>query len=164
MGPVFLIAIVAVPILEIVVFIEVGGRLGAWPTVGAVILTAMVGVALLRLQGLAALFRVRESLERGRFPIDEVFDGLCLLVAGGLLLIPGFVTDAAGLLLFVPALRRGLRRSLGRRVAASGKVVGWTVDGRRNGFTVIDGEYHEVPPEDDGRRGNDDGSPPALPG
>ena len=120
MGLVLLLVMVGVPIVEIAVFIEVGGRLGLWPTLATVILTAMAGTALLRQQGLATLQRVHESLEANRFPMAEVFDGLCLLVAGALLLTPGFVTDAAGLLLFVPAVRGALRRAFGRGFGGGG--------------------------------------------
>jgi UPF0716 family protein affecting phage T7 exclusion len=103
-----LIAFIAVPIVEIAVFIEVGGRIGVWSTVGVVILTAVMGTALLRQQGLSVLFRIQENLEANRMPVQELFDGVCLVLAGALLLTPGFVTDAIGFLLFVPPFRRWL--------------------------------------------------------
>lgn len=161
MGIYFLIAFIAVPILEIAVFIEAGGRLGVWPTVGTVVLTAVAGMVLLRVQGLATLFRVQESLNRGLLPIDEVFDGLFLLAAGALLLIPGFVTDAAGLLLFVPALRKSARRLLERRLKASGKIDP-AATSRWNGVTVIDGNFHEVRNDDVSPANDDDRPPPSL--
>jgi len=95
---------VIVPIIEIAVFIELGGYLGLWPTIGTVILTAAIGSALLRLQGFSILARVTESLNEGRLPMAEVFDGLCVLVAGALLLTPGFVTDGIGFLGLVAVL------------------------------------------------------------
>jgi UPF0716 protein FxsA len=158
---------IGVPIVEIAVFIEVGGRLGLWPTLATIILTAMAGTALLRQQGLATLQRVRESLEANRFPMAEVFDGLCLLVAGALLLTPGFVTDAAGLLLFVPAVRVALRQAFGRYLVASGRLDAWTEKpgpfAPGGGDTVIDGEYHEVPPENAaGNNGDDTDQPPPV--
>ena len=159
---------IGVPIVEIAVFIEVGGRLGLWPTLATVILTAMAGTALLRQQGLATLQRVHESLEANRFPMAEVFDGLCLLVAGALLLTPGFVTDAAGLLLFVPAVRVALRRAFGRYLVASGRLDAWTEKpgpfASGGGGTVIDGEYHEVPPQNTAANNGDDTDqpPPAI--
>ncbi len=160
---------IGVPIVEIAVFIEVGARLGLWPTLATIILTAMAGTALLRQQGLATLQRVRESLDANRFPMAEVFDGLCLLVAGALLLTPGFVTDAAGLLLFVPAVRVALRQAFGRYLVASGRLDVWTekpgsVASGGGGDTIIDGEYHEVPPEyAAGNNGDDtDQPPPAI--
>ena len=169
MGLVLLLAMIGVPIVEIAVFIEVGGRLGLWPTLATVILTAMAGTALLRQQGLATLQRVRESLEANRFPMAEVFDGLCLLVAGALLLTPGFVTDAAGLLLFVPAVRVAVRQAFGRYLVASGRLDVWTEKpgpfaSGGGDDTVIDGEFHEVPPENAaGNNGDDtDQPPPAI--
>lgn len=141
---------IVIPIVEIAVFIQVGGVIGLWPTLITVVLTAMAGTALLRHQGLATLWRAQQSLEAGRFPVAEVFDGLCLLVAGALLLTPGFVTDAAGLLLFVPALRRALRQAVGRYLVASGRVRmaggGPAPPGGGPGGTVIDGTFEEVPP------------------
>ncbi len=157
---------IGVPIVEIAVFIEVGGRLGLWPTLATIILTAMAGTALLRQQGMATLQRVHESLQANRYPMAEVFDGLCLLVAGALLLTPGFVTDAAGLLLFVPAVRVALRQAFGRYLVASGRLDAWTEKpapfaSGGGGDTVIDGEYHEVRPQNAaGNHGDDTDRPP----
>ena len=156
---------IGVPIIEIAVFIEVGGRLGLWPTLATIILTAMAGTALLRQQGLATLQRVHESLEANRFPMAEVFDGLCLLVAGALLLTPGFVTDAAGLLLFVPTVRVALRRAFGRYLVASGRLDAWTEKpgpfaSGGGGNTIIDGEYREVPPQNTAANNGDDTDQP----
>jgi UPF0716 protein FxsA len=144
------LAFIGVPILEIAVFVEVGGRIGLGPTVAVVVATALAGAALLRHQGLATLNRARHSLAAGRVPLAEVFDGLCLLFAGALLLTPGFVTDAAGLLLFVPGLRSWLRALLGRHLAAGGRVHAWPPQGGRAGpgsegaGPVIEGEFQRV--------------------
>ena len=136
---VVLFAFIAVPIIEIAVFIQAGEYLGLWPTLATIVLTAMIGTALLRHQGLATLARARESMKNDRFPAAEVFDGLCLLVAGALLITPGFVTDGAGFLLFVPALRASLRGYFMRRLMKGQET--------RAG-PVIDGEFHVIPPED----------------
>ena len=95
MGFVLLAAFIGVPLIEIALFIQVGGIIGLWPTIAVVIFTAVAGAALLRHQGLGALSRLQESLERGEAPLDPVFDGFCLLAAGMLLLTPGFFTDGA---------------------------------------------------------------------
>lgn len=145
---VVLFAFIAVPIIEIAVFIQAGEHLGLWPTLATIVLTAMIGTALLRHQGLATLARARESMNNDMFPAAEVFDGLCLLVAGALLITPGFVTDGAGFLLFIPALRAYLRGYFMRRLAIKR-------DSRAG--PVIDGEFHVIPPED-GRNGP--GRPP----
>ena len=109
---VFLLAFLVVPLLEIAVFILIGDRIGLWPTIALVVVTAVAGAALLRSQGLATVKQARACFERGEAPVQQVFDGVCLLFAGALLLTPGFLTDSIGLLLFAPPVRG----SLGRRV------------------------------------------------
>ncbi len=149
MGLVLLLAFIATPIVEIAIFIEAGERFGLWPTLGAVILTAFIGTGLLRWQGLTTWMRATESLQRGVFPVNEVFTGLCLVAAGALLLTPGFLTDAIGFALFVPPVRYGiaqlLRRAIERRGGTKMWVNGQSVD---PSDVVIDGEYEarETPP------------------
>ncbi|MEE8392948.1 MAG: FxsA family protein [Rhodospirillales bacterium] len=153
MAAVILLLLIAVPIVEIMVLIDVGEGIGLWPTMAAVILTAMVGSALLRHQGLSVMERARQSLEQNRFPADEVFDGVCVLVAGAMLLIPGFITDVAGLMLFLPFLRTALKRIIGRRILASGQFStpqtgpAGRGDLTANSGVIIEGEYHEVASE-----------------
>ncbi len=100
------LAFILVPLIEIGLFIEIGGYLGALPTIGLVILTAVLGVSLLRLQGFVTLGRVRQKLDRGELPAMDLAEGLILLIAAVLLLTPGFFTDLIGFLCLVPALRR----------------------------------------------------------
>jgi UPF0716 protein FxsA len=167
---ILILAMIGVPILEIVVFIEAGGYLGLWPTVGAVILTAIVGSALLRHQGLSTLARAQENLAAGRLPMTEVFDGLCILVGGALLLTPGFITDGFGFLLLVPPFRAGFLRVAGRYLANKAEVNVWTdmpppapdddhvppPPPPPGGGPVIDGEFEEVEPGDrDAESGRD---------
>lgn len=151
--PILLLIFIGVPLIEIAVFIEVGGWLGLWPTLAVVILTAVVGTALLRHQGLSTLRRAQAAMDRSELPLKEVFDGLCLLVAGALLLTPGFVTDAVGGLLFVPAVRTLLRRWLGRHLLSRAEVHVVHPDGTRGPVRgagdVIDGEYEDLTPSDD---------------
>ena len=97
--------LIGVPLIEIALFIEVGGRIGLWPTIATVILTALIGTALLRRQGMATLQRAQTEMAAQRMPVRELFDGACLLVAGVLLLTPGFLTDAVGFALLIPPLR-----------------------------------------------------------
>lgn len=180
----FLIAFIAVPLVEISVFIEVGGRIGLWPTVGIVILTAVIGTAMLRQQGISVLFRIQENLQANRLPVRELFDGVCLVIAGVLLLTPGFVTDALGFVLFIPPLRGLIATWLGARVIAradfrygpdrqgpgmqgpdgfSAQSPGQTHGRTPGGGPIIDGEFQDVTPDDndtvaDGNRrlgGND---------
>lgn len=100
-----LLAFIAIPIAEIALFIEVGGFIGLWPTIAIVIATAMAGTALIRKQGLNTLQRAQHEMDAQRLPVRELFDGLCLVFAGALLLTPGFLTDAVGFALLVPPLR-----------------------------------------------------------
>jgi UPF0716 protein FxsA len=146
---------IAVPIIEIAVFIQVGGILGLWPTIALVLLTAIGGISLLRAQGLATLQRAQASIERGEAPLREVFDGACLLVAGVLLLTPGFVTDTLGLILFLPPVRSAVFNWLGGAVRA-GKIHVHSGFGPRGpgpapgeGPLEIEADYRDVtPPED----------------
>ena len=155
-----LLAFIIVPLVEIGIFVQVGSAIGLWNTLACVILTAVVGTWLLRAQGMMTLRRAQESFARQEFPMKEVFDGLCLLVAGALLLTPGFATDGFGLLLFVPPFRALIRGWVWRRLSGSAKTGIW-VDGddvnpprdppqdSRWGHgddRTIDGEYHEVDP------------------
>ena len=91
------------PIVEMYLLIEVGGYIGALPTIGLVMITAVIGVTLLRIQGLATLTRGVNRLQTGELPAREVVEGLLLAVAGALLLTPGFVTDGIGFILLTPA-------------------------------------------------------------
>ncbi len=145
-----LLALIAVPLVEIAVFIKVGGMIGLLPTIALCILSAMVGAALLRRQGLATLRRARETMDQGIFPVDEVFDGFCILLAGALLLTPGFVTDFIGLMLFLPPVRRWFRALMARHMAVNG---GHRGPARSQGPRVIEADYEDItlpgePPRD----------------
>lgn len=112
-----------VPLVEIYFLIKVGGIIGAWPTVAAVVATAVLGAWLVRLQGLGLWREVNRTLARGELPAEAMLEGMVVLVAGALLLTPGFVTDALGFACLVPPLRRAairlvLRRSLLRVMGA----------------------------------------------
>ncbi|TCD15992.1 FxsA family protein [Oricola cellulosilytica] len=105
-----------IPLLEIGVFIAVGSQIGVFATLGMIVLTAIIGSILLRVQGFGLLTRMRRDLDEGRVPGRELVHGVMILVAGVLLLTPGFVTDTLGFLLFVPALRDAVWRFARRRV------------------------------------------------
>ena len=120
MAPIILLAFILVPIAEIAVFIQAGELIGLWPTIAAVILTAIIGTAMLRQQGIATLMRLRATVDRGEMPLREVFDGACLLIAGVLLLTPGFLTDAVGFLLLIPPVRFAIGAGIWHRMQQSG--------------------------------------------
>jgi UPF0716 protein FxsA len=96
---------IAIPIVEIMVLMQVGGWLGAWPTLAIVIATAWLGAKKVREQGIATLASVQTKMAQGQMPSDEIFAGVLLVVSGVLLVTPGFVTDIFGLSLLVPSLR-----------------------------------------------------------
>lgn len=145
------IVLILTPVIEITVFIALGGEIGIWNTISLIVITAIIGAWLLRNQGLSTLRRARESLDRHIFPVTELFDGICLLVAGLLLLTPGFVTDSIGFLLFLPPARRALRawlwetlrRTEGARVWKNSETSSFSQN-PSNRNEPIDGKFHEV--------------------
>lgn len=146
-GVVLFLLFVGIPAAEIALFIVVGGEIGVWATISLVILTAMAGSALIRRQGLRTLTRAQETLARSELPIEEAFDGICLVAAGALLLTPGFFTDAIGLLLLVPPLRVLIRRPILRRLTVRMAGPSSRAPSGERG-PIIDGEFHEVDPRD----------------
>ncbi len=104
----FFIALLLIPAIEIGLFIEAGSRIGTLNTLLLIIATAIIGLALIRQQGLQTLFRARDKMERGEPPAYEMIEGMCYAIAGILLLTPGFFTDSIGFLLLFPVLRRVL--------------------------------------------------------
>jgi UPF0716 protein FxsA len=99
---------IIIPIIEITVIMQVGAVLGLWPTVAIVILSAWLGAKYVRQQGLATLQSVQTKMAQGEMPSGEIVTGLMLLVAGVLLVTPGFVTDIFGLSLLIPAVRKAI--------------------------------------------------------
>ncbi|MCK4939069.1 MAG: FxsA family protein [Rhodospirillaceae bacterium] len=120
MGFLILLLLIAVPLIEIGLFVEVGGWVGGWSTVGLVILTAVVGLALVRIQGLGVLKKLNSDMQGGTFPVGAAFDGIALFMAGAMLLTPGFMTDTLGFLLLIPPLRAFLGKKLQARAHFSG--------------------------------------------
>ena len=125
-----------VPIAEMYLLITVGGVIGPLATIAAVMATAVIGVALLRRQGLSTLARAQSRLQTGELPAEEMLEGVGLALAGAFLLTPGFITDTAGFVLLVPSLRRALIKPL----AASFVVVGPAPD-KPPSEQVIEGEF-----------------------
>jgi UPF0716 protein FxsA len=145
LGLILFAILVAVPLAEIALFVELGGRIGLWPTLALIVLTALIGAWMLRRQGFAVLARARHQLAEGALPVAEVFEGLCLVVAGALLLTPGFLTDALGALLLLRPVRLMLYRRIGRRLELH---VGGekTPDAERGAGVgpIIEAEFEEV--------------------
>ena len=136
---IFIFLFVAIPLAELYFLIQVGSEIGALPTIGLTILTAFIGGFLVRMQGFAVLNRVRAASERGDVPALEMLDGAMLLVAGLILLLPGFFTDAVGFLLLIPPLRRVLIARFVRLAPIHPHAGGPT--GPREQPRVIEGEF-----------------------
>ncbi len=142
-----LLLFLSVPILEIYLLIKVGDSIGAFPTVVLVVLTAVVGVWLLRLQGFAILARAQQSMARGEMPATTLFEGLMLFFAGALLLTPGFFTDAIGFILLVPFARQWIIAYILRHGVISGGGFYVNARGKRHGASssssrkTLEGEY-----------------------
>jgi len=135
--------LLAVPLIEIALFVTVGGWLGLWLTLAVVIGTAIAGVGVIRRQGVQGLEGLRQASRLQRDPMGQVADSALVLLAGFLLILPGFMTDTLGLVLLVPPLRALLIRGLASR--AQIYATGPGADGpRRRGPEVIDGEFFEI--------------------
>jgi UPF0716 protein FxsA len=162
-GTLLLFAFIAIPIVEIWLLIAVGGVIGALPTIGLVVLTAMIGMAMIRAQGTDALRRAQMAVDRGQPPVGPIVDGAFLLVAGALLLTPGFVTDTIGFLCLVPPVRRlaaaWIWSRFGDRITVRGggeAPRAGSAAGSRRGGPIIEGEFEEIP--------RPDGDPRSEPG
>ncbi|WP_372834306.1 FxsA family protein [Pontibacterium sp.] len=107
----FLLFII-VPIIEITLLIQVGQAIGAWYTVGLVVMSAFVGVNMLRYQGLSTLARAQQRANQGEIPGSEMVEGIVLAVGGALLVTPGFVTDVIGFCCLIPYTRQGLAKAM----------------------------------------------------
>lgn len=143
------VAFLLVPLIEIGLFIQVGGLIGLWPTLAIVVLTAVAGTVLVRSQGLRAMDDLRRSFAGQADPGEALAHGAMILVSGALLLTPGFFTDAVGFALLVPQVRMAVFRWLRQRV----QVVRFDTNqapprpDRPRPPDVIDGDYTEVPPQ-----------------
>ena len=153
------VALILVPLIEIALFIEIGGWLTLWPTLGIVVGTAILGSWLMRQQGHRALADVQRALDRARDPLEPLAHGALILFSGALLLTPGFLTDALGLALLVPLvrvmlLRWILQRGVHRVIIGGGP--------HRPGGTrhpdddVIDADFKDVTPGDEPPRRDGD--------
>ncbi|MEE2699497.1 MAG: FxsA family protein [Pseudomonadota bacterium] len=148
MGAILFFIFIIVPIVEIILFIIVGDRIGLLATIGVVILTAIIGTFLIRHQGIATIKKAQENLKENIFPVNEVFDGLCILIAGALLLTPGFFTDAIGFSLFIPSLRISFKQMLSQVITnfrQSGKIYDRNEDKfKKANENIIDVEFENI--------------------
>lgn len=140
------LAFLAVPLIEIALFIQVGDAIGLWRTLAIVIATAIIGTWLVRSQGMMALGQLRGSFSRLDDPTEPLAHGAMILVAGALLLTPGFFTDAVGFALLMPPVRSSVLAYLKKRVHVQSFDMGERSNPpeRSTSGDVIDGEFEEV--------------------
>ena len=140
----FMILFLLVPVAEIAVFIQVGSRIGAGMTVLLVVVSAVVGVWLVRRQGLATATRVQAMVARGESPALGMLEGLALLAAGVLLVVPGFLTDIAAFVLLIPPLRRGIIRLTLRHLRLEGGLAHHSPGTDKPGRSPLEGKSRRV--------------------
>lgn len=149
------------PIMEISLLIRVAGQIGILNTAAFALFTAVLGAYLVKQQGMATLAKLHEEANAGRVPARQIVEGVALLVAGAVLLTPGFITDAFGFALLIPPVRIALINLVAQKVFANGQVVySYTsyadtsnqntrqAGSRSVNGTVIDGEYTAAPDEE----------------
>ncbi|QEE37103.1 FxsA family protein [Octadecabacter sp. SW4] len=142
-----LILFIVIPLIEIALFIQVGGAIGLLATLVIVIGTAVLGAALVRSQGAQAMANLRQSMNELTDPTEHLAHGAMILFSGALLLTPGFFTDAVGFALLVPAIRLAVYKALRARMDVQSFEMGQNPRPRGPQDQVIDGEFEEVDPE-----------------
>ncbi len=101
---------VLIPVIELSLLIKVGSIIGTMNTIVIIILTAVIGAYMVRLEGLGVMYRIQKNMLEGVFPAEELINGMMILIAGALLLTPGFFTDAIGFLMVFPASRNVIKK------------------------------------------------------
>jgi UPF0716 protein FxsA len=144
-----LLGLLALPIIEITLFIVVGGEIGVLPTLLLVILSAVVGATVVRRQGIRTLDKLQASLDTGGDPSGPLAHGALILIAGVLLMLPGFFTDAIGILLLIPPVRALLIRRGASRVTVRASTYVRPRRGPSGPVETIEADYEVV---DDGTR------------
>ena len=138
------LAFLMIPLIEIALFIQIGGAIGLIPTLAIVVLTAILGTYLVRNQGLLAMSQIRSSFNELNDPTEPIVHGAMILFSGALLLTPGFFTDAIGFALLVPQIRSAAFQWLRKRVNVQS--FGTPHARQHHQTTIIEGEFQEVDP------------------
>lgn len=141
MGRLLFLIFLIVPIIEIGIFIVVGQAIGLWLTLGGVVLTALLGSFIIRIQGLSLISEIQSLMGVGALPARQLVEGVMLAIAGALLLTPGYFTDFLGFALLVPGIRDAIYQALKKRVSASAGFGGENggegfYSGPENGFSA----------------------------
>ncbi|MCB1532212.1 MAG: FxsA family protein [Alphaproteobacteria bacterium] len=143
----FFVIFIILPLLELMVFASVGEEIGLINTLLLALITAIIGGALVRHQGMQTIMAMRDAAERGKVPLSELFDGFCLVVAGATLITPGFITDTIGFLLLIPAVRGAVKSYIRDHT-------NWSVGGgefygnaQQNNPNIIEADYEDITDE-----------------
>jgi UPF0716 protein FxsA len=136
------ILFVIVPIIEIMVLMQVGALLGAWPTLAIVVITAWLGAKNVKQQGIATLQSVQLKMAQGEMPSDDIVAGMLLLVAGVLLVTPGFVTDIFGLSLLIPQVRMSIKGAVQKHLSSANRSTHYRAGGDPNVFTQHNNQHN----------------------
>ncbi|VAW19150.1 FxsA protein [hydrothermal vent metagenome] len=120
MGRILFLLFLIVPIIEIGIFIIVGQLIGLWLTLAGVVVTALLGSFIIRIQGFSLIREIQQLMAAGVLPTRQIADGLILAIAGALLLTPGYFTDTIGFLLLVPQIRTLIYQEIKKRISISG--------------------------------------------
>ena len=154
--PILFVLFIVVPIVEMYILIKVGAMIGGLYTIALVLATALIGVSLLKKQGLSTFINAQQKMQTGQMPITEIAEGLMLAEAGALLMTPGFVTDTVGFILLTPVLRQLIAKRffqawlLKAQVSGSYRQTSYRESCGRSTFDesgIIDGEFKEVEDE-----------------
>lgn len=143
----FFIIFIIVPLLELAIFAAVSEHIGVGSALLFALLTAIIGGALVKHQGLQTILKMRKTMDNGQIPLNEIFDGFCLVAAGALLITPGFLTDTIGFLLLLPPVRQILRNTIKNHT-------NWAVSAENfhtqnvQDPNIIEGEYEKVDNDD----------------
>jgi UPF0716 protein FxsA len=150
-----MLVFLGLPLLEIAVLIQVGQAIGFWPTLALLVLSAAVGMIVIRQQGLSMVGRMFDSMSQGRFAVTSIVDSYAVIVAGCLLIVPGFITDALGLALLVPPLRSIILGAMLPGIAGRRRVDQRATSPNRPSeprLTVIEGTFERLDDEGDKKR------------
>ena len=153
----FFMIFLLIPFIEIGIFIWAGDVFGFWPTVLMVVVTAFLGSAIIKYQGLQTVHQMQSNMRGGELPVKEIFDGFCLVAAGAFLITPGFFTDTVGFLLLIPPLRDHFRAHIknSKRFHFSSTMHGQGPAQHHapRDPNVIEGEYERVEDEEPPKQG-----------
>ena len=143
----FIVIFIMVPFIELATFASVSEHIGIWTTLTLAFVTAIIGGLLVKYQGLQTILSMRAAMDQGKMPLNEIFDGFCLVSAGALLITPGFVTDTIGFALLIPPVRSFLRRFIRKHtdLSAAGSYTSYESHERKpQDPSILEGEYERI--------------------